>query len=54
MPPLQKAILEVNAELADKLNRLTPALVKRQARCASSLATNIVPVIHTIRLEIDK
>jgi len=54
LPALQKEILEVNAELADKLNRLTPALVKRQARCASSLATNIVPVIHTIRLEIDK
>jgi len=54
IPAMQKDILETNPELSEKLNRLAPALAKRQAQYAKSLASEIVPVIHTLRFEVEK
>jgi hypothetical protein len=54
IPAMQRDIIEVNPELSKKLNRLEPALVKRQAQYAKALAADIVPVIHTLRFEVEK
>lgn len=54
IPAIQKDIIDVNPELSKKIDRLEPALVKRQAQYAKALAADIVPVIHTLRFEVEK
>jgi len=54
LPGLKNDVKDYDPELAESLDDLVPALVKIHSRMCDALSASVVPVIHSIKVEVVK